>query len=529
MKKIVSAIFVLLYYSNICFGQNNINVDGFFDDWNSVNDKYVDDLFDTQGVDLLSFSVFNNNEYLYIKIKCDQEIDLTEQFITPSKIIINIDSDNNTSTGYYTNNIGSEFGINFFDKLIWDDTNFPLVDTLSLYDFGIIPLPTYSSDEFEIAINRQLFSDTISISIKEVVGGDIMPDNGSVFTYIFDNSSVNYNTVDLLKNNNNDLRIMTYNVLSNGLKSNSRKDEHHRIFEVVDADIITYQECGNTNYSDVVAFLDTNYINYPHILTDLNTGNLTISKYPSINSWQISTRINAELIDLPDNIYLSDILVINAHPPCCGNNEGRQENFDAVIAFIHDAKTVGGVIDLPTNTPISFSGDMNLVGYSKQYYTIINGSISDTNTFGNGGFPDWDNTPLKDQVCYFNEKQIAYTWDKSYPDIGDYPPGRLDFVFYTNSVMSVSKSFIMSTEHMSPLLLSQNNLFWNDTKSASDHFPIIVDFILPLKPTNIKDNILDKKLIKSFDLIGRQTNLSKHEIIINIFEDGSVEKKIIFD
>ena len=80
------------------------------------------------------------------------------------------------------------------------------------------------------------------------------------------------------------------------------------------------------------------------------------------------------------------------------------------------------------NTPISFSGDMNLVGYSQQYYTIINGTISDTNMFGNGGFPDWDNTPLKDQVCYFNEKNIAYTWDKK-AFIGDYPPGRLILFF----------------------------------------------------------------------------------------------------
>ena len=38
--------------------------------------------------------------------------------------------------------------------------------------------------------------------------------------------------------------------------------------------------------------------------------------------------------------------------------------FDALIQFIHDAKTNGGIIDLPINTPISFSGDMNLVGYS---------------------------------------------------------------------------------------------------------------------------------------------------------------------
>ena len=72
---------------------------------------------------------------------------------------------------------------------------------------------------------------------------------------------------------------------------------------------------------------------------------------------------------------------------------------------------------------------MNLVGYSQQYYTIINGSISDTITFGAGGFPDWDNTPLKDQVSYFNEKDIAYTWDKSYPSLGDYPQVDLTLFF----------------------------------------------------------------------------------------------------
>ena len=33
---------------------------------------------------------------------------------------------------------------------------------------------------------------------------------------------------------------------------------------------------------------------------------------------------------------------------------------------------------------------------------------------------------------------------------------------------------------MSNALLSQNNLLWNDTKIASDHFPVIVDFVLPI-------------------------------------------------
>ena len=488
MSKIISILSIVLFFSVNIFAQATIKIDGFFDDWDTVFNTYVDDSSDSQAIDLLEFSVCNDDEHLYIRVKLADEIDLTDQFYNPAELMINIDADNNSFTGYYTNNIGSEYGINFFDKFIFDDTNFPIVDTLSLYALDIIPLPTITSDEFEIAINRSFFSDTISISISDNVGNDYMPDNGSVFTYIFNNcSSPTTSVVDFLKNDSHNLRVMTYNVFSNGLISNNRIDEHRRIFASANADIITYQECGNTTYNDVLGFLNTNPGYYPYIYPNLNSGNLTISKYPSVQSWQVANKIDAELIDLPDSIYATDILILNGHPPCCGNNQGRQENFDAFIQFIHDAKTVGGVIDLPINTPISFSGDMNLVGYSEQYYTIINGSISDTITFGNGGFPDWDNTSLEDQICFFNEQNISYTWDKSNPISGDFPPGRLDFVFFTNSVMSVDKSFTLSTEHMSSSLLTQNNLLADDTKIASDHFPLIVDFVLPTLTSGCTD------------------------------------------
>ncbi|MBJ11025.1 MAG: hypothetical protein CMP66_06175 [Flavobacteriales bacterium] len=558
-KKLYISIFLLFSFK--AFSQNIIKIDGFFDDWNNNQNTYLDDTLDSQGVDLLSFSVCDDVDNLYIRIKLSDEIDLTEQFYNPAKIYINIDADNNPSSGYYSNGIGSEYGINFFDKFIFDDTNYPTVDTLSLYDLDIIPLPTYSSDEFEIAINRTFFSDTILISIRETVGNDFMPNNGSIFTYIFNNcSSPSVNHTNFLKNDSNNLRLLTYNVLSNGLTSNNRIEKHKRIFNSVNADIITYQECGNTNYNDVISFLDTNITNYPYIYPDLYSGNLTISRYPSIQSWQVYNKIDAELIDLPDNIYSTDILIINAHPPCCNNNAGRQENFDALINFIQDAKTIGGVIDLPINTPISFSGDMNLVGYSEQYYTILNGTISDTINFGNGGYPDWDNSPLKDQICYFNEKDIAYTWDKWNPSIGDYPPGRLDFVFFTNSVMSVDKSFIISTEHMSPLLLAQNNLYSNDT-DASDHLPVIVDFVLPtitqswdcdgqgncfdpgtgngmysslsscqlncLIPSDIHEHKTEKKILRIIDLLGREVKRTNNTVLIYLYDDGSVEKKII--
>jgi len=486
MKKLV---YLFLFAPILVIGQNTIKIDGFFDDWIGITNTYFDSEFDSQSIELLNFSVSNDNEYLFLRIKLGDQIDLTEPYVNPAELFIYLDSDNNYSTGYSTNNIGSEYGINFFGKFIFDDSNENFVDTLSFYDLDVIPLPTITSDEFEIAINRSLFSDTIAISIKESIGNDKMPDSGEVFTYAFDNSiPPSVQSTDFSKNEPTHVRLMTYNVWSNGLINNNRVDEHRRIFASANADIITFQECGNTTYNDVLGFLNTSSIYYPYIYPDLNSGNLTISKFPSIQSWQVANKIDAELIDLPDSIYSTDILILNGHPPCCANNQGRQEHFDALIQFIHDAKTVGGVIDLPINTPISFSGDMNLVGYSEQYFTIVNGMISDTETFGNGDFPDWDNSPFEDQVSYFNEKNIAYTWDESNPSAGDFPPGRLDFIFFANSVMTCDKSFIISTEHMSPSLLSQNNLLWNDTKIASDHLPVVADFVIEFSDEYIQNN-----------------------------------------
>ena len=81
---------------------------------------------------------------------------------------------------------------------------------------------------------------------------------------------------------------------------------------------------------------------------------------------------------------------------------------------------------------------------------------------------------------------------------GDFP-WEIRLYFFTNSVMSVvDKSFIISTGHMSPSLLSQNNLFVNDS-DASDHLPVIVDFILPINTTGfMMTNQIKKQLYYRF-------------------------------
>jgi len=76
------------------------------------------------------------------------------------------------------------------------------------------------------------------------------------------------------------------------------------------------------------------------------------------------------LVDLPDAQYESDSYVINNHYACCGapgvgspQDDQRQQQSDAVVNWIRDARTPGEAIDLPPGTPIAALGDLKYDGY----------------------------------------------------------------------------------------------------------------------------------------------------------------------
>ncbi len=476
-------LFLLVLHTSAVYSQSaEITIDGLFEDWNSSLATYTDTSESVSGINLLEMQVTNDEAFLYIKIKANIEFDLTDDLI-PQAIRLYLDTDNNVNTGYsIQEGYGSEVGVIF--KELFAHYN---VDPYSQINFGGLKLrvaPTVTSDEFEIAIGRNQIPDgsnplftssTIKILLRNDANFDKLPNTGSTFSYTFDETPIApYIPINLNKSNPSDIRLLTYNTLFNGLNDIDRINNFEEIIKAIAPDIIGFNESWSTPVNHVKSLFDTWF---PLGTSDgwyveKLDGQITVSRWEIIQQWNSLTRQFPVLIDLPSS-YPTDLLFTNAHLNCCGADQNRQDQADQYAAFILDAKSPGGIITLEADTPFIYSGDLNLVGYSQQLTTLKTGDIQNTATYGVGGALDWDDTDLKEENCLQSDLRMGYTWRS---DGEGFPPGKLDFIIFSDHTLTAEKSFVLQTEVMSAERLAQFNLNEFDTISASDHLPVIADF-----------------------------------------------------
>jgi len=476
MKSII--ILSALFLSASVYSQSlPIFLDGRTDDWNVPVPTYVDTENDGNLFDFKYISVTNDEEFLFIKLKTTPFFKLTED----NQLSIFIDGDNNSTTGYQINGIGAELRFNFGtrDGTIYYNGTIPI----SHSNIQFRSLPTVTDTVYEVAIGRQFIpptngTGTIRIFLIDYASnGDWMPNSGETFTYTFDETPTE--TLVPTELNHEDttfLRIMDWNVLNDGLLDPSRQPSFTRLLQSINPDIMCFNECFSSSATQVKNAISQMLPGTNWNAVKLDDGNVTVSKYPILQNWLVypGHRITASLIDLPE-WFEKDLMVINSHLKCCGgqtNDDKRQLEVDATVAFLLDAKTPGGVIDLPNETPFIILGDLNLVGDRQQLITLLTGEIINIPIFGNGGPPDWDNTDLADLLSQQSDKRTAYTWRD---DGNSFPPGRLDFQIYSNSIINVEKDFVIQTEVMSATRLNQYGLQLLDTRTASDHFPKVAD------------------------------------------------------
>ena len=508
MKFLFIVLFLLVSFGRSFPQALPIFLDGRFDDWDSTAPGYIDTQNDGGQYDFKYFYAANDSNFLYLRLKATPEFNLIDN----NQLSLYIDGDNNASTGTPINGIGAELRFNFGNR----NGTFYKNGTFSIgwADIVFRELPTVTDTECEIAIERHckpngvdyLFtSDTIKIQFKDnSSGGDLMPNAGDTFTYVFDNTPVTPMVpIEIQREDTSALRVMSWNVLQDGLLDPSRAPSFSRILNAIQPDIICFNEFFNSSAQQVLDAINQ-MLPLPQgeswTALKIDPGNVTVTRYPILQSWVVypGHRISAVLIDLPER-FGTDFMVINSHFMCCTADNARQHEADATIAFLLDAETPGGIIDLPVNTPFAIMGDLNLVGYRQQLTTLVTGDIINVGEFGQGGPPDWDGTDLVDQFSSQSDWRMAYSWRD---DGNSYPPGRLDFFICSDSVMNIEKTFFIQTEVMSPARLAEYGFNYDDSRIASDHLPKVTDVTFNSAVTHVQNN----NVLQSFKLYQNYPN-----------------------
>ena len=464
----------LLLYLTCLRAAHPIVIDGLFDDWQEVPVTITDPEGDYNYDDWAELKITNDDDFIFFKISLHSEETLLQNW---NNFYLYIDADRDSLTGHPFRGMGAELAWHFGYRTGQYFEQDGIID-LWQNDITLRQAPTVTSTEFEIAIARGSFvlsdPDFIAVIFSSFYDtGDYMPDSWGGVVYQLDTTVVGPAEPILLEKTGT--RLVTYNTLYTGILEPDRQPKFQRIIQALDPDIIALQEHSEWNeIGDIISSWfpeDTWYQGYT--FRDL----VVLSKYPIINQANLisSERTMCALLqtDDPINPYL---LILNSHFSCCDNDDDRQEQVDELVQVLREWRlNDNGPFDLPEGTPMFHVGDFNFVGYREQIETVTAGNIQDEGNYGSDFPLDWDGTAITDLFSRQTHKRMAYTWRS---DGSSFNPGKLDYVLYTDSNLSILNHFVLNTLAMPDSILNEWELEAEDTNEASDHLPRIVDFMV---------------------------------------------------
>ena len=200
------------------------------------------------------------------------------------------------------------------------------------------------------------------------------------------------------------------------------------------------------------------------------------------------------LIDLPDSLI---------------------ENDGSIFNLQSSASNIGGIYGL--------EGDAGNYGYSSK----INGVISYAAGIIETSLIDQYDEPLV-SVHGSNDPSVNYYCSPVYGNPAVFTicgPGEMHPQANLSGIINDELIFI-GVDHDWPQAGHLNPNFTQAVNFTSD-------FLYPLLPCNnisyIEEEIANKNLLKTTNLLGKETIGSKNEIIFYIYDDGTVEKKLIIE
>jgi len=506
-------LFFLFVSANL-FSQG-VFLDENYDDWQGIDVIHEDPTGDgvISNIDFRRVWASNDENFLFLRIETGEEINLQDN----QNITVYIDIDNDPNTGISIENIGAELSYNFGQRS-GQISNGNNSINVGHNDVGVFSSPTVSSDEFEIAIRRH-YSNSISFDyfidgaikfiFKNGSNGDQIP-NDNALTYTIDNNLITENIDFDFEKDFDDFRLLSYNVRFDNLFENNSGDAQLRLIKAVNPDIIAFQEIYDHSSQETAQLIENIFPNQTWFHSQVEPDIIMVSKYPIIEK-EATDGNGFFLIEVEGQ----EVLIINAHLPCCDNDIDRQVEIDKILSNIRDLKNGEGSFNLIENTPIILVGDLNLVGDYQNQRTLIEGDIANNNSFGPDFNPDWDGSDFKDAKPVATNLPMHITW---YSPGSSFAPGRLDYQIYTASVLNVNNTFSLFTNALSGGTLNELSLQINDSMSGSDHMPLVVDYSFNAS-TSINNQV--EKSIKVFP------NPANNQLYIESLGANYKAKKII--
>jgi endonuclease/exonuclease/phosphatase family metal-dependent hydrolase len=448
-----------------------ILIDGRVADWRGVEPSYEyqpDRRFGR--VPIRSAWAVTDGERLLLRFDLDEEASLQRD----GDLVLLLDADGNPATGEREGELGVD--------LRWSFTAgegraivLGLPVRVVAGDIGLVQAPTVSSQRFEIAIDRN----------ARVAGGPLFPGGEAIAVLTAGRGAGAQRTpplrfadvpprppappAELAKADPAHLRLLTYNVRFDGLFK--RKDRFTRILRALDPDVLLFQEIMNHTPEQTRALVAEMLPGHKWHALGSRRG-LIVSRVPVRASGVTGSPRDGvwAILERPGPEWREGPVLVNLHPPCCEDEAGRQEELDSGMAWIREARADGR---LGPATPLLIAGDMNLVGHSRQLATLVEGVLVDTARWGPSFDPDVDGTALLDAIPAHQGGREVYTWRN---DEGRFPPGRLDYIVYSDALLDIGRSFVLWTPDMSDADLTRYGLRRDDTAEASDHLPVVADF-----------------------------------------------------
>ena len=471
---ILSVIMVLGHVPALSADSQSIRLDGRFEDWEDRKPVSAP----SHNTLVRSLRVTNGKDHIFLAVQLSREVTIQSK----NPLTLFADTDGDPSTGLRVGSLGADVQYKFgsLEAIRYVDG---IPASVPHAEIGISWAPTFSSDRYEISLPLELFGQpgsdrVITLAVAELQ--DIQA-TATVVSHRTSRPDATLPELSLEKLSTPHVRILTMNVLYDGLFK--KPDTYERIFRALDPDILLLSEVFTHSSDQVVALLNERF---PAQNPERRwygfgrPGKVTISKYPFLAT-DIFLEDLYTLIDVPG--FDDGLFVVNTHLQCCDYDAMRQEKVDAILSNLRSSREdTYSILYRYQDRPLILSGNLNLVGESRPYYSLIEGVTADLSAALAATAPA-SSKRLIEAVSYHTNTPFTFTWKD---DELKWPPGKLDFTFITVPDLNLGKSFVLYTPDMDPDTLRRYGLRESDSLDASDHLPHIIDIAPGKDAQNIR-------------------------------------------